>query len=404
MRLQDNSLPTTLVVAQMTEPTSTIAILLLMSLAYYATVQLGLVLGMGRTEYSRNRETPFVSIIVAARNEEASIGSLLERLLAQSYPHYEVIIVSDRSTDKTDRIVKTFQANDSRITLHRVDKLAGDLPAKKNALHRGIGVSKGELLVFTDADCQPSGRWLSELVEAFDPSVGAVAGYSPYDRSLLQMPNGAKLLPLLWLFVAYEELRGAIWACGSIGMNMAWLCTGRNFAYRRKVFDEVGGFEQIKMSVSGDDDLLLQTIRRTTGWKIRYVSSPQSFVRTAPPGHFHQFVEQRKRHFSAGKYFTPAMKAFFFFYHSANLILLLGLLATVLAPTLLHVALGAFLAKLLVDGIVMIAAGFKFGEISLAAKFLPMEILYIFYNSLIGPLGFITDFEWKPERHFDNHN
>ena len=84
------------------------------------------------------------------------------------------------------------------------------------------------------------------------------------------------------------------------------------------------GFEKIKMSISGDDDLFLQLVRRQTPWKIRYIKTQESFVPTIPPVTFWSFVEQRKRHFSAAKFFTVPMMLFFFIYHSSNLLLLIS--------------------------------------------------------------------------------
>jgi cellulose synthase/poly-beta-1,6-N-acetylglucosamine synthase-like glycosyltransferase len=230
-----------------------------------------------------------------------------------------------------------------------------------------------------------------------------VAGYSPYDAKML--PHGAsnKLgRKLLHAFVVGEEFKGAMWSAGSIGMNLAWLCTGRNLAYRRAVFDEVGGYERIKMSTSGDDDLFIQIVRRLTKWNIRYASSPDSFVRTAPPESFAKFIEQRTRHFSAGKYFTLPMKTFFFLFHGSNLIVLLGLFTIFFSVPIFYFAAAAFAVKLTCDFILAITATHRLRRTTVHLgfnflNFLLTEILYIFYNTFIGPLGFVRTFTWKQD-------
>ena len=365
-------------------------------LLFYLLVHAGLILGLSRLAYPKNQIRPFVSIVVAARNEEANIGTLLDQLVRQDYPAYEIIIVDDRSTDGTAAIVESYQR--AHANLHRISvkENSSDLPPKKNALTQGIRASKGDILCFTDADCIPPLSWILELVRAFDDSVGFVAGYSPYDKQLLREQQRSGIWrTIFYSFISYEEFRGATWSAGAIGMNLAWLCTGRSLAYRKKVFDDVRGFEQIKMSISGDDDLFIQLVRRQTSWKIRYICEPGSFVRTAPPESFSKFIEQRKRHFSAGKYFSLPMKGFFFLYHSINLLLLFALCSSLFSEVLFPIGLGAFAVKMLIDGILALVAGTRLKQRKLALHFPLMEILYILYNTCIGPLGFLKSFEWK---------
>jgi cellulose synthase/poly-beta-1,6-N-acetylglucosamine synthase-like glycosyltransferase len=383
---------------------SVVEIAILVSLAYYCLVQFGLTAGVLRLKKGSNRATPLVSVIVAARNEQNTIGELLESLVNQTYPNYEIIIVNDRSTDATGDIVHSFQESNSNIVLVTIDTVSTAMPPKKNALTQGIRASKGGILCFTDADCIPPRTWVASLISQFESNVGVVAGYSPYDTDMLHLENRPTLgQRILFAFVAGEELKGAIWSAGSIGLDLAWLCTGRNFSYRRTVFDDVGGFDPIKMSVSGDDDLFIQLVRRRTSWKIRFATSEKSLVPTAPPPTFRQFVEQRTRHFSAGKYFTAPMKAFFFLFHGANLLLLVGAFAFLFAPPVTGLGVLAFLGKLIVDAVLTVTgisilreerpfSHFRF------FNFLLTEILYIFYNTFIGPLGLLTTFEWKADK------
>ena len=383
---------------------SIVELLIVCSCAYYVVAQLALAVGIRRLPKQTSASKPFVSVVVAARNEEDSIGDLLKILTSQSYPDYEIIVVDDRSTDATSNIVRSFQSSDSRLNLVTIDSKSTVMPAKKNALTRGIQASKGEILCFTDADCLPGTGWIANLVACFEKRVGLVAGFSPYDAGMLP-PGSQKGLGkrILLRFIEGEEFKGAMWSAGAIGLNLAWLCTGRNLAYRRSVFEEVGGFEKIKMSVSGDDDLFIQIVRRLTKWNIRYVLSPESQVRTAPPPTFAKFVEQRTRHFSSGKYFTLPMKLFFFFFHISNLILLFGLIASICLPSLVLIAAIAFALKLGADFFLTVTAtsiilhktfwrGFRLSH------FLLTEVLYVLYNTLIGPLGFVKTFRWKPDQ------
>ncbi len=222
-----------------------------------------------------------------------------------------------------------------------------------------------------------------------------MAGYSPYRIRLADGKPASTGNAGKWLdrFIAYEELRGAIWSAGAIGMNRGWLCTGRNLAYRRAAYDEVGGFEPIKMSVSGDDDLFLQVVRRKTRWDIRYCLAPDNFVPTFPPESFGDFVRQRTRHFSAGKHFRALQKLFFLSYHGANLILYASLIAVAIGAPI--AALAGFALKFIADGALILRGASAFGERAFRFRFPQMELLYLLYNTFIGPLGFVGKVKWK---------
>ncbi|HTP78986.1 MAG TPA: glycosyltransferase [Bacteroidota bacterium] len=375
------------------------AILIVCAL-YYSAVQTSLLLGLRNLPPGKMKNRPSVSVIVAARNEERTIGRLLDALSGQTFRPHEIIIADDRSDDRTARIVSDHQKQDGRIHVCTITDVPEGISPKKNALKTAIDSSSGEILCFTDADCLPGPRWVESLVAMFDETTGLVAGYSPYDRQLQPKWSLWTGLRTIWKelflgFVEYEELKGAVWSAGSIGLRHGWLCTGRNLAYRRAVYDEVGGFESIKRSLSGDDDLFLQQVRRRTKWGIAYCVSPDSFVRTAPPPTFGSFVRQRRRHFSAGKYFTPGMKLFFLLFHGANLALLAGFVLFLIHPPTHLVAFAAFLSKVLIDTLLFLASSDLFGRISVGSSFFLMEILYILYNTLIGPLGFVGTIKWN---------
>jgi cellulose synthase/poly-beta-1,6-N-acetylglucosamine synthase-like glycosyltransferase len=371
-------------------------ILALCSGGFYLLVNVGLAVGLWRRRMPPSDRVPPVSVIVAARNEERTLPQLLDRLAAQSYPNLEIIIVNDRSTDGTGAAIEAIQSSNPRFKRIDITAEPDDMPAKKNALRAGIANSRGEILCFTDADCLPGPEWVASLVQCFDERTGMVAGFSPYSG----FPEVSEdLLPFFrrWFyrFISYEEFRGAVWAGGSIGWNCAWLCTGRNLAYRRSVYAEVGGFEGIKRSVSGDDDLFMQEVRRRTSWAIRFCYDARNQVETYPPRSLRAFVEQRKRHFSAGKFFTLPMKTFFASYHTANLVLLGSFIGAVFVPAMWPLLIPAGGLKIISDAVLAASGSAAFQEPHAVRRFLPMEVLYVVYNWIIGPLGFLTTFRWK---------
>ncbi|MEW5797425.1 MAG: glycosyltransferase [Bacteroidota bacterium] len=339
--------------------------------------------GLRSTPGNKSDQIHSFSIIIAARNEEKNISRLLDSFSQLDYPKekFEIIIVDDRSTDSTKLIAEKFTARLSNLKIISILKNETDMPHKKNALRAGIANARFDILAFTDADCVVPKQWLKKLSEQFTDDVGAVAGYSPF-----QLPDRNRLFPS---FLRYEELKGSLYAAAAINNGTPYMCTGRNFAYRKKVYDEVGGFEKIKHSVSGDDDLFLQLVSRETSWKVRYMTDYDSYILTVPPTTVAAFVNQRTRHISASKYYDPKMKILLGLFHLHLLIFLVGLFVTPLWSIIF------FLVRINADAVI-IAQGKKIlNEEFTVTEFFRNELLLICYTIVIGPMGFIKKYDWK---------
>src|SRR5947209_5912733 len=138
-----------------------------------------LILGLFRKFFSReikrlpDQLCPTLSIIIAARNEEAKIAARLQDCTNLEWPpdRLEILVVSDNSTDRTDEIVKDFAVRDPRIHL-----LAGHGPLGKSAAQNlAVLNASGDMLFFTDADTRTRPDALKILMENFaDPQVGLV--------------------------------------------------------------------------------------------------------------------------------------------------------------------------------------------------------------------------------------
>lgn len=330
---------------------------------------------------------PPISVIIAARNEEANIGKCLQSIVRQNYPadRFEIVVVDDRSTDGTAAIVTNYQLAHPTVKHVRVENISSDLPPKKNALNEGIRRSSFDILAFTDADCVASQDWLWYLAKEFTPDVGVVAGYSPMEQYF----PGTFFAQWGDSFLRYLELKNSIGAAAATGLRASYLCTGRNLAYRKIVFSEVGGFEPIRHSISGDDDLFIQLVQKKTRWNIRYMLSTKSFVETKPPRSLSAFFNQRKRHFSAAKYYAARMKFIFALIHIYSG---LALLMSIIYPSIGILALAG---KLTIDGVLFYKGTAIFGEKRLLRWLAPLEIASVLYNLVIGPLGFFGSFNWK---------
>ena len=115
---------------------------------------------------------PSVSIIIAAYNEEDVIEEKIENTLALDYPQelIEIVVASDGSDDSTNELVSRY--TDPRVRLMTLPRLG-----KNRALNKAVADTKGEILVFTDADSMLNGSAIKKLTAHFsDPEVGSVGG------------------------------------------------------------------------------------------------------------------------------------------------------------------------------------------------------------------------------------
>ena len=127
-------------------------------LALTVLINLEAVIGNSQIERLRdlplgdNRPAPRVSVVVAARDEERNIETAMRSMLVQDYPDYEVVVVNDRSTDRTGAILDRMAAADSRFKVVHLTELPPGWLGKNHALQVGAGQSTGEWILFTDAD------------------------------------------------------------------------------------------------------------------------------------------------------------------------------------------------------------------------------------------------------------
>jgi glycosyltransferase involved in cell wall biosynthesis len=95
---------------------------------------------------------PLVSVIFAARDEAEKLPEAIQTLLAQDYPRFEIVAVNDRSTDGTSRILHEFERANQNLKVINVTELPTGWLGKPHALVAGFEQSRGDWLVFTDAD------------------------------------------------------------------------------------------------------------------------------------------------------------------------------------------------------------------------------------------------------------
>jgi cellulose synthase/poly-beta-1,6-N-acetylglucosamine synthase-like glycosyltransferase len=246
-----------------------------------------------------NKYLPRVSVIVSMHNEQENVVSCVDHLLAQDYPSekFEIILVDDRSTDKTLDKIQTYTGQYPHIKVISITDRLLELAPKKRAIDTAVRMAGGEIILFTDADGRPQSGWVTQMISYFNEDIGMVIGYAPYTTAAPQDGIVHKLLAL-------EYFTHAAVAAASSGIGIPVTCVGTNMAYRKHVYLQLGGFGKYKNYPSGDDDLFLQRVRDETKWNISYAGAPDTHVYNDPPDNWKKFYNQRLRYASKGFFYN----------------------------------------------------------------------------------------------------
>ncbi|MCH7573786.1 MAG: glycosyltransferase [Candidatus Marinimicrobia bacterium] len=342
---------------------------------------------------------PFVSVIVAARNEEQKLPGLMEALMAQTYPmdRLEVIVVDDGSTDKTGEVLNDYKKQWPQLQSLRVDVTPRGWSPKKWALSQGVEQANGEIILTTDADCVPGPGWVWELSRPFRASDVAMAfGSAP----LINPAAGWWWKALRLDSNGYDAI-----IAGWTQQGVALGCLGRNLAFSREAFMKVEGYSGIEHFISGDDDLLMHKMAAAPGYRIVFVTSTRAGVSSPPPQSFREFILQRLRFASKGlAYFDlPTTWAFRFILtliYLANVGILVGAAAYLLSGNILFLV--PFFTKFVADGELIRRFNKLTGEPFPLHIYLLTSLIHPFYIVVIGAMGNIVPVQWKG-RTFDGN-
>jgi cellulose synthase/poly-beta-1,6-N-acetylglucosamine synthase-like glycosyltransferase len=353
---------------------------------YYTYFLIRVQIGLSRLNaQSQQTYQPFVSIVIAARNEKKNIANLLISLLQQSYSseRYEIIIIDDGSTDQTSDIVQQFQKqNKAIVLLHTSESLQKTTGHKATALTQGIQSAKGEIIATTDADCVVPSCWLQTLVQYFSDETAMVAG-PVAEKSSASVLGNLESLEFLGLITV---------GAGLIGSGRPIICNGANLAYRKSAFEQVHGFGD----GSNDDEALMNRIVYNHIGSIAFAAKPDALVTTASDNTLRTFFLQRIRWANKrGHYEDPAilfsLVALYLFFVSLAVVWIF----TIYNGTWFYPALIAMVTKLIIDYSTLRAGAKQWKQHISLSYFLVAEVFHVPYILLAAAVGQIGTLTWK---------
>ncbi|MEZ0538996.1 glycosyltransferase [Fibrella arboris] len=313
-------------------------------------------------------DLPYVSILVAARNEETTIEACLNSLMAVSYPidRFEILIGNDASTDRTASLVDAFMADKPHIKLIDVAGSTSILNGKANVLAQLASRAQGEFLFMTDADVRVPITWLSGMLSHFTPTTGIVTGTTLVDGTSLW----ARLQAVEWLLAFGLIHLGT-------RLNLPLTGSGNNMAVRRTAYEAVGGFDGIPFSVVEDYTLFQAIVRQ--GYGYAHGLNVAVLAHTLPAPTLATYLQQRKR-WMRGAFDLPAtlLGGVLFQYLLVPFLLLVALFA----PT---TALAIYLVKWMIQSTVFTWALQRTRQMHRW----PDTILYEPYQLVLGTLAML---------------
>ena len=325
------------------------------------------------------------SIIVAIRNGEKSLPRLIDFLINQDYKgKLEFILVDDESTDKTKDIIKKIGSNDIRFKYVSSNEI-GDkfLKFKKRALYAGIKKSQNKILLFTDVDCILNPSWATSMLGQFDNNIDYVIGFS----------RAKHIYGLANLFQRIDFLILMFSSAATCQLKYPLASSGQNQAFRRGLFEHVGGYNKISHLLMGDDSIFLQLCVKK-GVNVKFALNDESFVYCRSEKRWIDLLFQRMRWAGDGKIMWQYNFGFFLIMCSTVVVNLLVLVLPFLNAGL--ILLGLILLKFILEFFVASIGAKKFYEKISFPEFIFWFTLNIPYVVIMCIASFFVQFiSWQ---------
>ena len=241
---------------------------------------------------------PFVTIMIPAHNEESVIAFTVENILKMEYPHFEVIVIDDRSTDNTASIIKDLEAKHQNVkALIREPNV---LPGKSAVLNDAFKLAKGDAILVFDADATVEADFLNKLVPKLEPAdVGAVQARKIIrnkDVNFLTRCQNNEYTLDTYLQVGRDAVKGAV------------ELRGNGELIKRQALEDIDGWNNYTIT----DDLDMSTRLHIKGWDVRFC--PEAHVYEEGIVSLKPLFRQRRRWLEGTirrylEYFFEAMKS-----------------------------------------------------------------------------------------------
>lgn len=346
-----------------------------------------LLLGIHRTLKRVKPDDRLISVVIAFRNEENAIPSLLKDLDHQTYgkENFEIVLVDDHSSDQSAALIA--KENYSNLILLT---LPAGKTGKKAALDFGIHHAKGQIITVTDMDCRLPPAWLTKINHGFQPD------------SIKMIVGAVRIDPSESLFSKMQalEFSSLVGTSGAtLGFGQPTMCNGANLSFLRSAYGQVYGYEGNETIPSGDDEFLMRKIAARWKDSVRFLYDQHAIVSTAAQPSWDDFFNQRMRWASKWKYnssfFTRLLAITVLVFHTCFLSIFVFL---AIGKIDWQETLVLWLIKMGCEAVFLSRIGsflcLRWSWIS----FFSVQFTHSFYVVGIGILSQVSGYSWKGRR------
>ncbi len=200
---------------------------------------------------------PLVSVLIPARDESTIIAGTVKSWLSQTYPHYEVILLDDDSSDDTAGVARHAAGDDTRVRVLDGAPLSDGWKGKNWACAQLARAARGEILIFTDADVRWKPGALASLVAEMSRTRADLLSVFP---TQITRTWAERLVVPLMGFVIIGYL--PVMAVHYIPWPVFSAAIGQCLAFRRQAYEAIGGHGVVRDALVEDMSLAWRIKRR----------------------------------------------------------------------------------------------------------------------------------------------
>jgi glycosyltransferase involved in cell wall biosynthesis len=315
-----------------------------------------------------------VSIIICARDDAGKLALNLPGSLVQTYPStHEVVVVNHNSQDDTRFLLEEFKKSYKGLHIVNLEQEAIGIPGKKYPLSMGIKEAKHEIVLLTDADCVPASEyWVEKMQDGYLEGIKIVLGYGAYKKK----PG------LLNKLIRFETFHTALQYLSFALGKLPYMGVGRNLSYKKELFFNNKGFSSINHLPGGDDDLFINMVADDKNTNI--VVDPEAFTLSEPKQNFAEWVKQKTRHYTTGRFYKGRTKLLLGVYTISHF-LFYPLFITSLIVFSWRLSLVVFGLRFLLQAFILYKTMNKLNEKDLFAWWWLLDIWMFFYYIIFIP-------------------
>ncbi|WP_375239889.1 glycosyltransferase [Aurantibacter sp.] len=328
------------------------------------------------------------SIVIPFRDEAENLPELLKSLEQLNYPKnlFEVLLINDNSLDNSLTIVESFK-NNSTINHTILNASSTSVSPKKDALTQAINLAKNEWIITTDADCVFSVNWLKSYNQHIKENNSKfIAGPVAYTKPDFFF----KIFQLL----DFTSLIGVTIGC--FGLKKPIMCNGANVGFKKKLFQQLNGYNGNTNLASGDDVFLLEKALVNNKHQVNYLKNYHAIVYTKPVNTFKKLVAQRIRWASkTSKTKSVFSKLLGLLVLATNGFWVILLLGSIIDEFTFKQLLIYTTLKLIIDFVLIYQALLFLSQEQYFRYVWLSSIIYPFFSIYVGVLSLFGGYKWK---------